>query len=446
MAEEQDIASTRIRLTQRRYVKLGTLLSILVAIAGGMYTLVDREFKMRNELETLQKNYDSSQEQLQNVRRELSLKTKALTRLDRTVPIPDQPERDSIIIDPLDYNEVELQWIDPVQPEGAEYEIVLHSPSRSSIPKPKDVTPPAKNREKVHREGHGVFFWKIGDVTNKRWSDYASFSVYPSTLERVRATERLVVGRTRNYDQYDNGVVRLEDELVDLIAKYLERKFDILDVKVDRRKIDWRNLLEAVKSGDVDIALANITKSKRRERDYFPLKFSVGYLPNHQLLVHRKGERYPEFPDGLRGKVVGAHVGSINLKAAGAISKKYGFVVNDKAPSYAHSLRALEKGDIDFAMIDVVAYAERKTRLTRNIECYGPSGPEFDEILREFYMRELERPDEEIAIAVHDRHPDTAKITLLKLINEMLQSREGQSEIERLKKLHFSRPEDPCEG
>jgi len=120
--------------------------------------------------------------------------------------------------------------------------------------------------------------------------------------------------------------------------------------------------------------------------------------------------------------------------------------VYDKAPSYAHSLDALERGDVDFVMIDSVAYAERRSRVAGKFECYGPSGPEFDEILSEFYSSKLGEKEEKFAIAVYDKHPPYPGTTptLLNLINEWLESKEGQDAIEKLKKEHFPGIEDPC--
>ncbi len=381
--------------------------------------------------------------QLEQKTRALAKKTEALERLETKKPIPIRPKTDSIYIDSSDYNTVELHWEDATPPKGTQYQIVLHSPTAGSVPERISVPLPEENSVSIHREGHGLFFWKVGDIKNNRWSDYASFAFYSSTLQRVQATRRLNVGRIHEHQAYDDGVVGFEKELVQWLAKYLETELNIRELVVDTKEINWIDAIKSVEIGNVDIAVGNITKSKRREHDHYPLTFSIGYLPNHQLLVHKKGKRYQEFPDGLRDKVVAAHVGSINLKAARAISKKYGFVVYDEPRSYADSLKAVEKGRADFAMIDAVRYAESKNRLEKKVECYGPSGRDFTEILREFYERELGQPYEEIAIAVHHR-PNASDANLLALINEMLQSVEGQSRLDKMKKRHFKRFEDPC--
>ena len=480
MAEKQDIENKRFELTTRSYIKITTLASILVAAVTGTWWVFEKKVELIDSLENCKKDCQSSQADLQEVRTKLSKANEALKYLAKESPIPEKPERDSISIDPFEVSTEILRWRDAQQSDGTDYKIMLHSPGSGFA---RLINVKGKNQLEIHRAGWGLFFWKIGDVKGQqRWSDYAAFGVYPSTLLRVRATQRLRVGRTPTYDKWDDDQVDFEDELVELIAEYLGSKLHPLDadhlldeahplgpedrpkfhlrVEVEKKDFDWSKqdtenedmnsnrdptLLEAVQHNHVDIALANITKSTDRERKYLPLKFTEGYLTNHQLLVHRKGERYAKFPDGLRGKVVSAHANSMNLKAARAISKKYRFHVYDKAPSYADSLDRLEDGTVDFVMIDSVAYAERRSRVSGVFECYyGPSGPELDDILSEFYLSELEQSEEKFAIAVYDKHPRQANTSLLKLINEWLESKDGQDAIEKLKKDHFPGLEDPC--
>ena len=445
MVDEQDIESTKIRLTSKKYIKLGSLISLVLAMIGGIYAYVYKEIDTSKTIESLISGKESQEEIIETLKREVSQQSKELERLSRDAPNPYQPKRDTSMIIGDDFGPVELKWYESEQPEGAKYKIVLYAPDAKGMPDFIDVPRPEEKKVTIHREGFGIFFWKIGDEVHDRWSDYASFAVYQSTLDRVLATRKLVVGRTADFNPYDDGLIGFEDKLVSWIAEHLEDEFKIPHITVERKVMKWMELLKATQEGDVDISLANITSSKKRERDFFPLSFSVGYLPNHQLLVRKKGRDYQAFPDGLKGKVVGAHKGSINLKAAQAIAQQYGFTVYEKPRAYADSLEALENEEIDFAMIDMVRYVESESRLQAKVDCYGPKGKEFDAILKKFYQDELEQPHEVIAIAVHDSHPEAAKITLLKVINQLLSSEEGQLKLNKMKKKDFPNFRHPCE-
>lgn len=446
MAEEEDIETTKIRLAGNIYIKLGKLITVVIAIVSVIYAYVYKELDTSNTLEDLQSSQKTSETRIMGLEKEIIEKKSEIERLSKKAPIPYLPARDSAMIIIDDFGEVELHWYERQQlEEDTKYKIIYYPSNSNGIPKFIDVPRPEEKKVTIYREDFGIFFWKVGDETNDRWSDYVSFSVYKSTLDRILATRRLIVGRTADFNLFDDGVIGFEDKLVNWLAEHLEDEFSIPNITVERKVLKWGQLLKAVQEGDVDIALANITKSKKREQNYFPLTFSVGYLANHQVLLHKKNNNYPPFPDGLRGKVVGAHAGSINLKAASSISGKYGFTIYDDARAYADSIDALEKNKIDFAMIDMVRYLESETRLKAKVKCYGPKGKDFDKILEPFYMEEFKQSREEIAIAVHDLHPDTADKTLLKVINNMLSSEEGKLKLKNIKKKYFPNFKHPCE-
>lgn len=445
MSDQENIEKAKLPITKRHYIELGTAIAILIAVIGGVYSYVNKALETKRELESLQVAYDDLNGKYGKSEHELSVKRHALELAKLETPFQVLPANEcSIVEGPTGIHgpgSIEIVWEDTPQANATTYELVIHRATVGASPKRIRIPRPEERRLSIPLDGYGIFYWKIGDATRNRWSDYRSFGVYPSVLERVKATQRLMVARTDDFPLYDDGTTGFEHKLVQWIASELGTRLGIRNLQMELKLVEWCDIFHTIQRADADIAIANITKSKKREEIYKPVRFTVGYLANHQMLLCRNDRHYPDFPAGMRGKVVGAHAKSINLKAARALGKRYQFTVDGTQRSYADVLNLLLDGSVDFALIDSGRYAESASRLRGRFACYGPSGSEFDEILREFYEGELGYPFEEFAIAVHDPLGETAGTeTLRSLINSILESAEGKAKLKSLKEVYVSVP------
>jgi len=244
------------------------------------------------------------------------------------------------------------------------------------------------------------------------WSRYGSFSVYPSVWDKLMATQKLIVGTTAPYlsydypigcgglpDNYDMDMVHwLAGELETLLkaaaeaeltakfeataldyknqfAKSERTKFliwrdqylDNFKLRVVPKIVAWEDILTSVTNGDVDIAVANITRSTEREKYYRGLKFTQGYRNNEQAIITSTHHSEHTFKKGaleknniakyLRGKKMAAQNSSTNFQAAKELEKVFGYEVDTTVyTSYVDVIEQVRSGQVEFGMIDQVRF------------------------------------------------------------------------------------------
>jgi len=105
-------------------------------------------------------------------------------------------------------------------------------------------------------------------------------------------------------------------DLANIIAEELGYKLEISDQNFD-------GLIGALQAKRVDMVLAGMSATEKRKKN---VDFSKEY--------HRSGEMFLSLPenkveslDGLKGKVVGVQLGTIQEEGANELSKEYGFEV-----------------------------------------------------------------------------------------------------------------------
>ena len=139
--------------------------------------------------------------------------------------------------------------------------------------------------------------------------------------------------------------------------------------------------------------------------------------------------------DQIRGKKVGVFAGTTNEKAGRFLAPKYRFTIDNTYKSQDDLISALQNNRIHFALVDDVLI---KT-------CHGLQvhqvGPKLDNLLTDFYVNKLGRRNEMYAIAVVEEPQVTPN--LLTLINEMLESPEGQQKLKDLTKKWINAPVCP---
>jgi len=131
-----------------------------------------------------------------------------------------------------------------------------------------------------------------------------------SKLEKIKASGKLVVGTSADYPLYEFHLMSEEEgELVGIdidIAKVIAQE---LGVQLEIKDLIFSRILNALESGQIDIALAGLSPTEERQK---VASFSDVYYQAIQCVVIRKDnvERIKTIED-LRGKKVGVQKDSL---------------------------------------------------------------------------------------------------------------------------------------
>ena len=273
----------------------------------------------------------------------------------------------------------------------------------------------------------GSYLWRIRpgvivsgqEVAQGASSPPAIFHIYTNIIERIKSTGKLLIATTpTSYDQfvgvtkkgqYDGFELKLLRWLMPRIGNKLGLK---QTPNLEIVEVPWNRLFTYMQNGEADIAVRSITRSEAREREYPNLRFTSGYIQNHQIFVQLN--RDGVYPDSLKGRVVGAKAKSVNEAAAKYLAQKYGFDVNSSFVSYGDLYEGLRRGEVAFALVDSSLVSEylNKTMF--------PVGGFLDNELRSFYQKELGFDHEEYSILVHEGGSDE----LRKILDDIFSSNE----------------------
>ena len=348
---------------------------------------------------------------------------------DRDLPVPISPSSGGSVIG----SQIILSWdYGQHNDESTQYTVQIQNLERNTG-QTWHVTTPARRLMHIHDVADflGRNVWRVRpgvlnlDGTHPKWSLYADFSLYPSTMDRIRQTGVLRVGITAysvakfNFVDANGDHSGFDAELIRWMCSRIENRIG-KKCEVEFVSIPWRGLLQAVADYDVDVAISAISRSKQREIDN-KIRFTDGYLVIGQVFVSKEQGR--TFPDDLNGAVVGTANKSTNAEVGRHIADTYKFTVNDKYTDYADVYAALDRGDIDFALVDdVLAGFFLGTR-------FHQCGPTINDQLQEFYQEKLGTDREEYAIAT-----SLHSAALIDHLNEILRSVDAQAQLSKLKK------------
>lgn len=152
---------------------------------------------------------------------------------------------------------------------------------------------------------------------DKTASDNKSSENAPSgaSIDKIKEKGKLVIGTTADYPPYEfkvmqNGkleIVGFDIEIAKLIAKKLGVELEIKDM-------DFKLLIEAVKKGEIDIALAGINPTEERKKEIGMT--NVYYKANQTVLIRKEDEKLYTSLDALKGKTLGAQMGATQVELA----------------------------------------------------------------------------------------------------------------------------------
>jgi polar amino acid transport system substrate-binding protein len=133
------------------------------------------------------------------------------------------------------------------------------------------------------------------------------------TLARIKHDGVMHISNSGVYPPFEsmeNGkLVGFDIDLSNLIAADL-------GVKADIQVVDFKGLIPALKSGKTDMLITALTYTEERARQ---VAFSKPYYPTAMAITVRKSEAGIASKDALRGKKLGAEMGSTGDKEARAV-------------------------------------------------------------------------------------------------------------------------------
>jgi polar amino acid transport system substrate-binding protein len=165
----------------------------------------------------------------------------------------------------------------------------------------------------------------------------------PTSVDAVKKRGKLVVGTSADWPPYEyveNGKVAGID--IDIARRIAQR----LGVSLEVRDMKFSALIEAVKRGDVDIVIADMSITPDRERQVL---FSIPYQADSSVVIARRGSQIKSVED-LKGRAVGVQVGTVQEGWAEKTLGNYSKIVRyDKV--YPYMVEALRKGDLDAIVV-----------------------------------------------------------------------------------------------
>ena len=189
---------------------------------------------------------------------------------------------------------------------------------------------------------------KVNDLESK---------LNPNYVEKIKARGTLIVGTSADWPPFEyvdsqGNIVGIDIEIAKRIAQELGVKLEVRDMK-------FAALIEAVKNGQVDIVLADMTPTAERGKvvDFsIPYYFSKG---NAVVTLKGKAASLQKVED-LYGKKIGVQLGTIQEEWANStLSGKAEIISYDRV--YPEMVMALQRGDIDAMVLgDTIADAITK--------------------------------------------------------------------------------------
>lgn len=167
------------------------------------------------------------------------------------------------------------------------------------------------------------------------------------TIKRIKDAGKLLVGTHAPYapmEYFDeNGdIIGFDIDIAEMIAEKL-------DVELEVKNLEFLELIDAVRNGEVDMIIAAITITTARAEQVL---FSNAYLNAGQIIIVNESNQDISTPEDLENKSVGVGNGTTSEKEA----LKY--TNSTLVKRYDHYLEAREDliaGEIDAIIIDYPA-------------------------------------------------------------------------------------------
>jgi ABC-type amino acid transport substrate-binding protein len=414
---------------KRWYLTVSAAIAIVGSLISGTYFVVDYV-----RIRPLEKDREDARNALSNVQADVVNLKNLLERSEQKASALALASERPVAIFPFDRSSVigsgvRLSWDYGKHTQTTKYilEIQPLSGARPAVLLNVDRPETKSMFYTFDTVGSTEFLWRVrqGEIVSGQqvgegpWSSASAFAIYPSVVDRIKRTGKLLVATTpTSYDpfvgvntkgQYVGFELNLLRWLLPKIGEQLHMtQAPILDIT----EVPWNQIFQYMQDGAADIAVRSITRSQIREKEYPNLRFTIGYVRNHQILIQANSDG--QFPASLSGRIVGVKSRSVNELAAKYLATKYGFSVNSSFTAYGDLYDALRRGDISFALVDSSLVHEHLNKTVFAL------GGDLDGDLKDFYQKQLGFDDEEYSVLVHEG----ASKELREAMNRILKSPE----------------------
>ena len=434
-----EFSQKKIQLTPAHHLSMANLAAISLWIISTTYFCVSYtvlhplQSKMKITRGALEKSTDENEKVVKQIN-DLNMKYQSLLQTQNH-PITFLPTNEQNIIG----NQIYFEWDYNNHHAGQRYvlEIVrLNNPKTFRF----NVLNPGSKSMNIPADyiGYGEFLWRIipgfqannVEVTRGVYSDFSYFRFFPTLWDKIIATRKLIVGTnphmTSQFNRLtpENEVVGFDIDLIQWLIDTINHDMQLdppIELSIER--LSWSELLPSLRQRRIDAIISNIPASTAIE-DKYNVIFSEGYFLTQEVFISKK-DLPGDFPSELKGKTVGAIKGTTSEHSARFLSQTYGFELKVYFTNLPGIYRALENNDINFAITD-------RVHVLTDIQQgrFYIYGPNLNNILETFYHKHLGRTHTNYAIAFHKER----KNTLLKMLNQSLQGKQGTEMLGALKK------------
>ncbi|MEM1597632.1 MAG: ABC transporter substrate-binding protein [Pyrobaculum sp.] len=169
----------------------------------------------------------------------------------------------------------------------------------------------------------------------------------PVSVDAIKKRGKLILGTDATWPPWEwvqgNQIVGWDIDIAKEIA-------NALGVQLEVRDIRFAGLLEAVRKGDVDLAISAITWTSEREK---VLEFSMPYYLESIVVVTKASRTDINKVEDLYGKTVGVQIGTTHEEWAAENLEKTGKGnVRRYDKVYPYMVEVLRRGDVDAIILD----------------------------------------------------------------------------------------------
>lgn len=425
--DQQDFQESKVSLSKKHYITISSLVAlfvwmITVTVLFVQYIEVKPLQEKLKSQEAIKSQNETLKKQIENLQHTL---TNVLKDTDR--PALQLPPLGGSLVG----GNVTFAWKYKNHSLHQKYILELRNISDpKSTPEKYNVLNPERQLMHFPVNKFGEYLWRIrpGQILNGNIisqgppSYYNTFAVYPSVMERIKASKVIRVGTSPTFIGYFNFVDhtgRLQGFDIDLI-RWIAKKLSIylhIPLKIEFFDIPWSKLLSKLQKHHVDLVISSMTATKSREKENPGVRFTNGYYQSHQIFIGlKKGGRCRQDLEGLR---VGVNQGTTNEQAAKVLKDKFNFKLDNSHETYADLYRALEEKRIDYALVDdILVKRYLKDR-------FNQCGEPLDQELKSFYEMHFPQAKEAYGIAVMEEKGEN----LRNLINDILALDEGKEKL-----------------
>ncbi len=167
------------------------------------------------------------------------------------------------------------------------------------------------------------------------------------SVEAIKKRGKLIVGTDATWPPWEWV---MGDKIVGWDVDIAREIANALGVQLEIRDMRFAGLLEAVRNGDVDLAISAITWTTEREK---VLEFSMPYYLESIVVVTKATRNDINKVEDLYGKTVGVQIGTTHEEWAAANLEKPGKAsVRRYDKVYPYMVEVLRRGDVDAIILD----------------------------------------------------------------------------------------------